>query len=50
MSNSSLVSFLSFQHTKESNGELEVVSIRISEIKASFDTFVMVEILDLSDV
>jgi hypothetical protein len=38
------------QRTQENNGELEVVSIKMSEIKSSFDTFIMVEISDLSDV
>ena len=38
------------QRTQENNGELEVVSIRMSEIKSSLDTFIMVEITDLSEV
>lgn len=50
LSVSSQVSFLSFDKAKENNGELEVVSIKITEIKTTLDSYFMIEIADLSDV
>jgi len=42
--------FLSFSDIKESSGDLEVVSIKLQEMKLGFDRVIMVEILDLSNV